>query len=150
MTEIIQLVSAAVLLLSVGVLAWQAREFTRQTRIANQVAGANAQLASTERMNEVLGIFVQYPELRPYFYGGRTPSNDETSQQRLETIADMLADVVETSLDIAHRLPSFSYNLSDWEDYAQFMLTNGPVFRSWIDQHPHWFPTLARLSAQSN
>ncbi|MGH9197731.1 MAG: hypothetical protein ACRD1T_18560 [Acidimicrobiia bacterium] len=149
MTDYAELVGLAVLVASVLLLAWQTWEVARQTRIANEVASAGAQLDSTNLLNSVLLVLVQDPGLRPYFYAGRHPPHDVSVQQKIEGVADMLADVVEANLDVGHRLSSFAHNLPDWEDYGRFLLRNSPQVKSWVTEHPVWFPWLAQMTRET-
>ena len=70
-----QLVATLAVVASVLVLAFQTRELTRQSRVANKVAAAKADREIFSMFERVFDGFLQYPEFRPYFYDQTTDTS---------------------------------------------------------------------------
>lgn len=140
----IEQITFATVVISLLFLGWQSREVARQTRIANQTAGAAGLRDSLTHLHSVIQIFVEHPDLRPYFYAGVDPPTDTQQRAQVDTIAEMVADCIEASLEAGHTLDPFATNLSDWQDYCEHVLANAPVVRSLVAAQPNWFPRVAQ------
>lgn len=70
------LASAVALVVSLLFLAREAREAARQTRLANETAGAQAMAVAFGGIDGVTTLFLEYPELRTYFYGSTELTDD--------------------------------------------------------------------------
>lgn len=140
----IEQITFATVVISLLFLGWQSREVARQTRIANQTAGAAGLRDSLTHLHSVIQIFIERPELRPYFYGGMDAPTDAEQRAQVDTIAEMLADCMEASLEAGHTLDPFASNLSDWQDYCGHVLASSPVVRSLVREHATWFPRVAQ------
>lgn len=124
--------------------AWQSREVAKQTRLANDLAGVDTLSSSIGDLREVLGLLVERPELRQYFYGGRVaPVDGSDTCMRIETISDMLLDVLETAVYGASHVKASSRFLEDWYDYATHLLDNSPAMETMLATHPNWWPHLS-------
>ena len=64
------LVSAFAIAGSVLFLARQTRQSVQQFLVANELAGARAMAQGYELWDHVIDRFIDYPELRQYFYEG--------------------------------------------------------------------------------
>jgi len=140
----IEQITFATVVVSLLFLGWQSREVARQTRIANQTAGAAGLRDSLTHLHSVIQIFVEHPELRPYFYGGVDAPADIAQRAQVDTIAEMLADCMEASLEAGHTLDPFAPNLGDWQDYCRHVLDSSPVVRALVGEYPSWFPRVAQ------
>jgi hypothetical protein len=103
LTEITTVGGLAGLIASVILLAWQTRAVAQQTKISNAIAGVSALEASTSDMREILMVFIDRPELRPYFYERKNPPRKGRQRARVISVGEMLGDCLETGL-VANRL----------------------------------------------
>lgn len=78
----IEHITLATVVISLLFLGWHSREVARQTRITSQVAGAAGLRDSLTNLHSVIQIFVEHPELRPYFYGGMDAQSMRSSAPR--------------------------------------------------------------------
>jgi hypothetical protein len=83
-------------------------------------------------------FFVDYPELRPYFYDGRDlhPQQDDHTRWRVEATAEMLLDCF---TNIYWQFEHMGFR--GFERYGRFMQVmyrDQPCFRRWADQHAGW------------
>lgn len=124
----------------------QSREVARQTRIQNALAGASGLQVTIDALRAVMQNFVDYPELRAYFFDGTAlPAADPVRAQVL-TIADMLADVLESGLHATSVLPSNNSH-EDWRQYGLHFMTQSPALSHIVTKHPDWWPLLSSVRA---
>jgi len=107
LAETVAIVATAAAVGSFVFAGWQSRELANQTRFSNQLAATNAMRESLMDLHESLSVFLEQPELRAYFYQGVEPPSDRLEQARVETLAEMLADCLDASLQTARELPAF-------------------------------------------
>ena len=88
---------------SVGLLALQTRTLVEQTQISNAIARATVISNASSNLHRVFQIFIERPELRPYFYESKTPPFRGYKRARIIMTAEILGDVFEDGL-VAHRL----------------------------------------------
>ena len=123
----------------------QTRGLVTQIRLSNQLASTNTTREAIRHLHESLSIFVDSPELRPYFCGGAQPPSDLLERERVDALAEMLADCIEASLSAARELPVFgSANEGDWEAYATRLFRSSPALRHFVGQGEDW-PILSSL-----
>ncbi|QHT55028.1 hypothetical protein GXP71_02290 [Cellulomonas sp. H30R-01] len=90
--------------------------------------------------------FVEHPELRPYFYQGREPSDvDATLSARVDAMAELMLDCFECIWDIRK-----TYSAADrisWGHYILDMLGTSPAMqRMFAERRPQdWYPALDDL-----
>jgi hypothetical protein len=129
------------------VLAFQARELAKQSRIANQVAGAETNRELITLLVPVHRVFIDYPELRQHFYDQSPVAPSELDQARLVEIAEMYADAHQVAVDTAERLAPYQRFTDAWKDSADTVLASSSTFRSVVRAHPTWWPGLDPLIA---
>lgn len=142
-------ITTAAVVISLLFLGWQSREVARQTRLANQTAGVSGLRDALTHLDSIIQIFIEYPELRPYFYGGVAAPTDARLGAQVDTVAELLADCIEVSLEAGLTLDPFASNLSDWQDYCQHALANSPALRALVTEHPAWYPRMAHQLGSS-
>jgi hypothetical protein len=153
----LQLIGTLAVFASVLVLAYQARELTRQSRAANQVAATRAHQGLFRQFEWVSGAFLQHPELRAYFFSEMAPPPNTTDlSSRLETIAERYADVLYVGLDTASGLVTYGEwrpskgrqdFASQWVEYVTAMIERSEPLRSVIRANPGVWPSLELLLA---
>jgi hypothetical protein len=149
---VISCISAAVAAVSVAISHRQSREQARQTKVGTD----NLELTSaafnldvdgqfTDGLRAVLDHFVERPELRRYFTGGTPcPPDDAATTVRVETIAEMLGDVLEVGLKISQRTMSANEQLIR-RGYCRDTLRSCPTLAMLVTEHPHWWPAITAL-----
>lgn len=144
-SEIISIVSLFGFMVSLIFLAWQSRSVAHQAKISNSIAGATALGDCVSSLREVLKMILTDPKLYPYFYEGLDirPEGYATRRtaRRVTLVAEMYADVLETSL-IATKLVESSKSHEDWISYSEHMLKKSPTIKRLALHHPKWWPTL--------
>ena len=147
-TLIAGLLSAAALVGSLLILARQTSHSVHQSVVANELTGARAMAQSYEVADRVIAYFVDYPELREYFYEGVELSEDSTTGARVLAVAELMADALQSGYWLfqgkdVDTLRSVDPTLDirpNWDDYTEFILTMSPAVRSLVRAHPLQYP----------
>jgi hypothetical protein len=142
------LVSAVALVFSLLFLARQTKESARQSHLANQIAGWQAKSEIYGSVDRILYHFLEYPDLRKYFYSGaELPESSPDSEsaivrERVLTFAELFADVIERGLDSYQTVDPAADFQSPMDDYARDILATSPSVQFLVRAHPGWWPNV--------
>jgi hypothetical protein len=113
----------------------------RQTAVANHLARTAAHDRLTDLALGVDSMFIENPDLRPYFYNSapyiQLPARD---QSRLFAIAEYLADFFENALIHEKVLGHQVYG--EWAEYARQTMRDSPVLRAYLHNKRAWYDDL--------
>jgi len=102
----------------------------------------------------VIAHFVDYPELREYFYEGVELPEDSTTRARVLAVAELMADALQSNYWLFQGKDVESLGSvddpaldirSDWDDWTEFILTMSPALRSFVRAHTLQYPFLVRM-----
>jgi hypothetical protein len=142
-----QLAGTIAVVVSVLVLAFQARELARQSRIANQVAAAQAERDLIQLVARTSDVFISHPELRGRFFD-EAPAPRTEADARLLTIADQHADMIQTLLETTATLRVYGGRRQDENiTFANSLLAASTHLRTIIRDNPGFWPPLEPLLA---
>ena len=144
-----QLAGTIAVVFSVLVLALQARELGKQSRISNQVAAVSADRDLAILMARTSDVFIRYPELRGEFFD-QEPQLSSGADARLRTIADQHAEMLETLLNTTHRLEPYTVTQEEALAFAHDTLASSTRLRARIRENPGWWPPLEPLMASDD
>jgi hypothetical protein len=106
-------------------------------QVRQQAADSRSDLitATTSLITEVGRAFIEYPEMRKYFYEGVTPEGGD--QQRASAIAVILAGAMD-------RVAAQFTGKSDpwevaWLSYFTEILSTSPVLKQHLATHTAWY-----------
>jgi hypothetical protein len=133
------------LVVTTGLLAWQTRASVKQAEIANATAAVTVLYSSSASLRELLRMFVDYPELRAYFYDNAAAPTDAIQGSRVVSVAEMFCDALEDGL-VTNRLVPASESEQDWIGYCCYLRTHSPAIDNMIEQHSAWWPQLSSLT----
>ena len=158
-TLIAGLLTAAAVAGSVLFLARHTRQSVEQFLIANELAGGRALAQGYELWDRVIERFIDYPELRQYFYDGVEVPEDPTGRARVLAMTELIGYALQSThwlyegKDVA-LLRSVDPELdpgADWPQWIRSILTTSPALRSFVRENPHMYPYLSRtLSTRSS
>ena len=132
------LVTAAAVAGSVLFLARQTSQSVEQFLVANELAGARALAQGYELWDHVITRFIDYPELRQYFYDGVEVPEDSTARARVLAMTELIGDALQSThwlyegKDVAllGSVDPESDIRSDWDDWTEFILTMSPAIHA--------------------
>ena len=150
---IVAFLTAAAVAGSVLFLARQTSQSVEQFLVANELAGARALTQGYELWDHVITRFIDYPELRQYFYDGVEPPEDPTAKARVLAMTELIGDALQSAhwlyegKDVAllGSVDPASDMLVDWDDWTQFILTMSPSMRSFVREHPLQYPFITKM-----
>ncbi|MFC4071864.1 hypothetical protein [Actinoplanes subglobosus] len=144
--EVTQIVGACGVIASLSILSWQSRQLVKQMKVGNSVATLAAMNTGLDRLHSFIGRLADDPSLRQYFYGGvKVDELDPMTRNKVESLAEMLADILDYQLTSAKYLPSVK-DQDDWSDFSVYLLERSPVLRDLIEGSPdEWWKEIANL-----
>src|SRR5579859_4701095 len=98
MTQVLAIIGTLGVIASVVFAGWQSREVAKQTRIQNSLAGTSSMREAVNALHNVLGMMVEHPDLRPFFYEGQPCPAEGPLRGSVLAMAEMLADTAETGM----------------------------------------------------
>ena len=144
-----QLAGTIAVVFSVLVLALQARELGKQSRISNQVAAVSADRDLAILMARTSDVFIRYPELRGEFFD-QEPQLSSRADARLRTIADQHADMLESLLVTTKGLGPYAFKHEEALAFANDTLASSTHLRAMIRENSAWWPALVPLMASDD
>jgi hypothetical protein len=142
---VLELVGTIAVITSVLVFAWQARELAKQSRIANEVAGAETNRELLLMFRDVHRVFIDHPGLWPQFYDQAVQPPNADDEVRLRIVAEMYADALQVALESVNRLASYERYADAWRAYIGSMLASSQALRRVPRDHPEGWPELAAM-----
>lgn len=95
-------------------------------------------------------LFIEYPMLRPYFYGGEAvpaaDGGDPDLRNRVLAAAEFVLDIVECIWDHRH-----SYAKDDreaWKKWIHDVFASSPACCELYSENVDWYPALQNLAAE--
>jgi hypothetical protein len=152
-TNVVAIVGLFGVIASVILLFFQTRANVQQAKIGNDQAEVSNNIAratvistSSSNLHRVLQIFIERPELWPYFYESKVPPPHGHKRVRINVVAETLGDVFEDGL-VAHSLIPTSRSSADWVRYCRLVLTVSPIMNSILRGNPDWWPELRKATS---
>src|SRR5262245_45074903 len=96
--EAVALLADAFLAIALRAYMLQARELIRQTRLLSSANRGILAYNIGQMMQEWSARFLEYPELRPYFYAGLETPLDDPLRTRVQVLAEMFVDFIDMTL----------------------------------------------------
>jgi hypothetical protein len=132
--------------------------FLRQTRAMAEQARLLAESARRDSFDRVAAqaflldqLFLDYPEVRPYFYEGKLLSDeDPVLRHRIAAAAETVLDVF--GVIVLHR-ERFAevWSSNTWDEYMRHVFARSPFLCSYLRDVHKWFPPdLVRIADEAN
>lgn len=113
----------------------------RQTKEMTDTLKAAAHQADTAHMLAVDALFVNQPDLRPYFYSQKEVDRDHPDYDKVQAMAGLLLDYFGA---IAYQRPHIPqiYPNTWWDPYFINMFANSPMLCAYLEEHEEYYPIL--------
>lgn len=112
--------------------------------IQNEMAKVEIIHSGAEHLSGVYRVFVDYPELRKYFYDGSPCPSRGKDRARVLTVAEMICDTVDSVLETISRITS-QEERGDWLHYIEHILDQSPTIGQLVLEHPREWPEVASI-----
>lgn len=104
-----------------------------QTRAATESVRLTVREAMSARTQDIHRIFLDNPEIRPYFYEGRDCQPNDPDYARIQQMAELLCDFYD-SLLMQYQLYPGAWDHSRWQRYIEDIISSSPVLREYLDR----------------
>lgn len=135
---IISIAGFAILIITLVFLTRQTREMATQTRHVGDSLKGNAYGSVASQMFAVDRVFINEPELRPYFYSGRDISNDDPLYDKVVAVAELLLDFFDSVLLQQKHFPQI-WPRQWWEAYMMYSFANSPLLCGYLESVKDWY-----------
>ncbi|MGY3520623.1 hypothetical protein [Micromonospora haikouensis] len=96
-------------------------------------------------LRELDKTFIEHPEIRPYFYGGKPLAADDPQLPRVQAVAELVLDSFEW---IWYKRKSFdAENGGGWKAYMVDTFSSSPALQTHYAKSASWYPGITRLIA---
>ncbi len=125
--------------------AQQTSHSAQQLAQATEQARLQAYLTGASQMAAIDSIFVEHPEMYPYFYEGREIAHTDSNYKKALPIAMAMANYLETSLPReGTKLPEW------WERYMRDQFVLSPILCEYLERRQAWFdPRLSQIMREA-
>ncbi len=121
-------------------LVLQNRIIVAQTRFALQSVESNVFSTVTGQNLETDKMFIQYPELRPYFYLGKDIADTDPLAERAKAAAECLLDYYDSQTSQLKKYPGiWRYEKGSWEANIIDMFAWSPVLCRYLEANKDWY-----------
>ena len=91
----------------------------------------------SSQMREVLTIFKDYPELRPYFYENKTLEPEDPQYDRALIVAEYCFDLFEHVVQKRRKMSAELWKT--WKYYIQRIYGGSPILQAFIAEYRHMY-----------
>ena len=148
---IISSAALVAVILSDVVFAMQQREMRRQTAGLRAAALLNAADSMRNALGEVGRALIEFPQLRPLFYGDESSDGvsalSHSDVLRARTIAENLLDAFEISHDLS-KAEEIGWRDS-YREYFNYTMRCSPFVYEYLQHRAAWYPDLVALAEQA-
>lgn len=141
--EAATIVSIVALVVSAASAVYAYRQGRRTLRVTTYQGATDLTLQLDQ-------VFIDHPELRPYFYERRQPpesDNNDELRNRVLAAAEYALDIFECIWD--HQDTYEENDKDSWRDWINDMFTSAPACRALYVEERDWYPALQKLAAQN-
>ncbi len=139
---IVSIISSITILVSLVLVYRQTRIFARQTDYVARSLTDDVKQYLNAQSHEIGRIFIEYPELRPYFYEGKPVTPEHPDYQRVEAIAEVILDIFWTMAEQTRGAaisPEKAAGARMWYSYVNDCFTNGPILVEVLKKRESWY-----------
>jgi hypothetical protein len=127
--------------------------FNRQAQIFRQQLMQNLSTDLNKSAREISLIFLQYPELRPYFFDGQPMEQEHPDYYRAEAVAEVMLDIFWTMTSQTRRIRDGDISTGDarslWANYVGECFAQSPMLCKFLTRHKDWYgPEMVRWMEQ--
>jgi hypothetical protein len=107
-----------------------------------QLSEQNRMLVHQEREGSTLGldrVFIEYPELRPYFYEEKDIAKEDPLYNRVVAVAEMHLDTFDYALKHAEDFQNYEPFPGSEKVWMQDMFRKSPILRHYLQTKKAWY-----------
>jgi hypothetical protein len=121
-------------------LILQNQVIVAQTKYTLESVGSNVFGVITTQNLAADAIFINDPELRPYFYGGQDLTEADPLYNKVLATAEYLLDYFDSLISQLRKYPLvWRHEKETWEKNIIDILCRSPVLCRYLDRHREWY-----------
>jgi hypothetical protein len=124
-------------IITLALLMRQTREMAAQSKYVAESLKDSVHESATDRGFAVGEIFINHPEMRPYFYSSKEISEDDPAYNKVIAVADVILDHFDSILIRSQDFPQASLRQS-WEGYMVDAFAISPVLCKHLTAIKDW------------
>lgn len=146
--EVISIIVSVAGSIGIIVTLWfvyiQTRIFARQTDyVARSLATSLSQNINSQ-VQDITRLFIEYPEIRPYFYKGQPIDESHVDYARAEAIAELILDILFTISEQGRRSGGFRSDQGQrggatWQAYVGDCFAQSPILVKFLTERQSWY-----------
>jgi hypothetical protein len=126
------------IVVSLFFLRQQVTEATVQTAKVSASLKSSVYSGITEATLTVDRLFIDHPELRPYFYSEKLVSENDTDYHKVLAAAEYILDFFSAIVMQAKHFPEIWPRL-EWEEYMVDMFARSPALCDYLKSVSNWY-----------
>src|SRR5258708_2731049 len=136
-------ISSVAVIVSLYWINRQTALFAKQTEyVASSLTESQSESMSNQS-HEISRIFVEYPELRPYFYYAQPCDGNNPDFHRAEAVAELILDIYWSMSTQAKRSDLSVLGGSEpaqlWQDYIADAFAHSPILVATLMKRQNWY-----------
>lgn len=141
---IVWIISSAAVVISLYQVNRQTRIFSQQTEYVARSLLDSTMESLNNQSRDITRMFLEYPEMRPYFYEGKSIEPGHPDYHRAETIAELILDIFWTMSNQARRTevidtPEAEAGKRLWDDFVADSFTMSPIMVKTALRRQSWY-----------
>jgi hypothetical protein len=143
MSLIVWTISSLAVIISLYWVNRQTAIFAKQTEYVARSLVESQSESMNNQSHEISRIFVQYPELRLYFYYAQPIEENHPDYPRAEAVAELILDIFYTMSSQAQRADlsaSASVEAGNlWQDFVGDSFAQSPILVKTLTKRQNWY-----------
>src|SRR5215510_9739458 len=127
-------------------LYWMNRQtalFAKQTEFVSRSLTESLSESMSNQSHEISRIFLEHPELRPYFFYGQSCEGNNPDYHRAEAAAELILDIYLSMSSQAKRADQRFLETGDpenlWQQYISDAFAHSPILVATLMKRQNWY-----------
>lgn len=138
----IGLAGNAILLFTMVVFAYQARQMAQQSRETSAATRATVYQGIEDQMLSIDRLFIDRPELRKFIYDDAPVPAEEPMRSAVMALAELFIDLCDNFVAQSGYIPESLY--APWRSYACSVMESSPAVREFWAMNNAWYSDILR------
>jgi hypothetical protein len=140
---IVWTISSLTVIISLFWVYRQTTIFAKQTDYVARSLTLSLSESLNSQSHEIGRLFVEYPELRPYFYDSQTIDENHPHYARAEAVAELILDIFWTMSSQAQRLEAGTLGTAGgdnlWQEFVVDSFAESPILVKTLMKRHNWY-----------
>ncbi len=135
---IVNIIGLPLLIWSVLTVVKQAREMASQNELIARATRSSVYQSVIETTMGINRLWLEYPNLKPYFFENKEITAEHAEYARVTTIADMMIDLIDDVYVQSSNMPEYDWD--SWKKAFQGIFATSPILRQYYVERRRSIP----------